>query len=77
MSFKEILLLFIQFALYKQTKYILLLCSLSSEEEILIIYYGDGYLLFSYMTIVNIDLLNRAVLCTDDDTKFFYIVDVK
>ncbi|OSM14933.1 hypothetical protein BTH38_05960 [Bacillus toyonensis] len=55
----------------------LLLCSLSSEEEILIIYYGDGYLLFSYMTIVNIDLLNRAVLCTDDDTKFFYIVDVK
>ncbi|KAB2360130.1 YolD-like family protein [Bacillus toyonensis] len=77
MSFKEILLLFIQFALYKQTKYILLLCSLSFEEEILIIYYGDGYLLFNYMTIVNIDLLNRAVLCTDDDTKFFYIVDVK
>ncbi|MBE7137310.1 YolD-like family protein [Bacillus toyonensis] len=68
---------FIQFALYKQTKYILLLYSLSFEEEILIIYYGDGYLLFNYMTIVNIDLLNRAVLCTDDDTKFFYIVDVK
>ncbi|MBJ7929554.1 YolD-like family protein [Bacillus cereus group sp. N31] len=77
MSFKEILLLSIQFSLYKQTKYILLLYSLSSEEEILIIYYEDGYLLFSYMTIVNIDLLNRAVLCTDDDTKFFYIVDVK
>lgn len=32
-----------------------LLCSLISEEEILITYYQDGYLLSSYMTVVGID----------------------
>ncbi|HDR7625130.1 TPA: YolD-like family protein [Bacillus mycoides] len=37
------------------------------EEEILITYYKDGYLLSSYMTVVDIDLdsLNTAVICTD------------
>ena len=43
----------------------MLLCSLLSEEEILITYYEDGYLLSSYMTVVNIDPPNSAVLCTD------------
>ncbi|KLA22385.1 hypothetical protein B4077_6166 [Bacillus cereus] len=37
------------------------------KEEILITYYKDGYLLSSYMTVVDIDLdsLNTAVICTD------------
>ncbi|PDZ49715.1 3-oxoacyl-ACP synthase [Bacillus sp. AFS094611] len=42
-----------------------LLCSLLSEEEILITYYEDGYLLNSYMTVIDIDPLNSAVICTD------------
>ncbi|MBG0964084.1 YolD-like family protein [Bacillus sp. SRB1LM] len=43
----------------------MLLCSLLSEEEILITYYEDGYLLSSYMTVVDIDPQNSAVICTD------------
>ncbi|NRQ71801.1 YolD-like family protein [Bacillus cereus] len=43
----------------------MLLCSLLSEEEILITYYEDGYLLSSYMTVVDIDPANSAVICTD------------
>lgn len=43
----------------------MLLCSLLSEEEILITYYEDGYLLSSYMTVVDIDSSNSAVICTD------------
>ncbi|HFK1722087.1 YolD-like family protein [Bacillus thuringiensis] len=43
----------------------MLLCSLLSEEEILITYYEDGYLLSSYMTVVDIDPSNSAVICTD------------
>lgn len=31
----------------------MLLCSLLSEEEILITYYEDGYLLSSYMTVIS------------------------
>ncbi|HFK1685139.1 TPA: YolD-like family protein [Bacillus tropicus] len=43
----------------------MLLCSLLSEEEILITYYEDGHLLSSYMTVVDIDPSNSAVICTD------------
>ncbi|PEW74453.1 3-oxoacyl-ACP synthase [Bacillus thuringiensis] len=43
----------------------MLLCSLLSEEEILITYYEDGYLLSSYMTVVDIDPSSSAVICTD------------
>ncbi|PED57336.1 3-oxoacyl-ACP synthase [Bacillus anthracis] len=43
----------------------MLLCSLLSEEEILITYYEDGYLLSSYMTVVDVDPSNSAVKCTD------------
>ncbi|NKW95866.1 YolD-like family protein [Bacillus toyonensis] len=43
----------------------MLLCSLLSEEEILITYYADGYLLSSYMTVVDIAPSNNAVICTD------------
>lgn len=43
----------------------MLLCSLLSEEEILITYYEDGYLLSSYMTVVDIDPSNSAVICTN------------
>ncbi|MGI8282780.1 YolD-like family protein [Bacillus mycoides] len=60
----------------------MLLCSLLSEEEILITYYEDDYLLTSYMTVVDIDPLNSAVVCTDAFynrliLKFIDIIDVK
>jgi len=60
----------------------MLLCSLLSEEEILITYYEDGYLLSSYMTVVDIDPSNSAVICTDAfynkiKLQFFNIIDVK
>ncbi|MBJ8030699.1 YolD-like family protein [Bacillus cereus group sp. N21] len=60
----------------------MLLCSLLSEEEILITYYEEGYLLNSYMTVVDIDPLNSAVICTDAfynkmTLQFSNIIDVK
>ncbi|MED1512690.1 YolD-like family protein [Bacillus proteolyticus] len=52
------------------------------EEEILITYYEDGYLLSSYMTVVDIDPLNNAVICNDAfynkmTLQFSNIIDVK
>ncbi|MFH7834782.1 YolD-like family protein [Bacillus luti] len=60
----------------------MLLCSLLSEEEILITYYEDGYLLSSYMTVVDIEPSSSAVICTDAfynkmKLQFFNIIDVK
>lgn len=60
----------------------MLLCSLISEEEILITYYEDGYLLSGYMTVVDIDPSNSAVICTDAfyntmKLQFSNIIDVK
>ncbi|MEK4778077.1 YolD-like family protein [Bacillus sp. FSL L8-0199] len=60
----------------------MLLCSLLSEEEILITYYEDGYLLSSYMTVVDIDPSNSAVICTDAfynrmKLQFYNIIDAK
>lgn len=60
----------------------MLLCSLTSEKEILITYYEDGYLFSSYMTVVDIDPLNSAFICTDAfynkmTLKFSNIIDVK
>ncbi|MEB9552353.1 YolD-like family protein [Bacillus cereus] len=60
----------------------MLLCSLASEEEIMITYYEDGYLLSSYMTVIDIDPSNSAVVCTDAfcnklKLQFANIVDVK
>ncbi|MBJ8083261.1 YolD-like family protein [Bacillus cereus group sp. N14] len=60
----------------------MLLCSLLSEEEILITYYEDGYLLSSYMTVVGIDQQNSAVICTDAfynkmKLQFSNIIDAK
>ncbi|MEN1938212.1 YolD-like family protein [Paenibacillus sp. 102] len=59
-----------------------LLCSLLSEEEILITYYEDGHLLTSYMTVTDIDPLNTSVICTDafyNKITFMFndIIDVK
>ncbi|PDZ70998.1 YolD-like family protein [Bacillus pseudomycoides] len=42
-----------------------LLFSLLSEEEILITYYEDGYVLTSYMTVIDIDPKRKNVICTD------------
>ncbi|XLP21868.1 YolD-like family protein [Bacillus toyonensis] len=54
------------------------------EDEILITYYKDGYLLSNYMTVVDIDLdsINTAVICTDVfyntmTLQFSNITDVK
>ncbi|WP_195743258.1 YolD-like family protein [Bacillus cereus] len=52
------------------------------EEEILITYYEDGYLLSSYMTVVDIDPLNCTVTCTGAfynkmTLQFSNIIDVK
>ncbi|MFU1888105.1 YolD-like family protein [Bacillus wiedmannii] len=60
----------------------MLLCSLFSEEEILITYYEDGFLLTSYMTVVDIDPLNKSIICTDAfynnmTLKFIDIIDAK
>ncbi|MGW5982752.1 YolD-like family protein [Bacillus mycoides] len=60
----------------------MLLCSLVSEEEIMITYYEDGYLLSGYMTIADIDPSNNAVICTDAfyntiKLQFSNIIDVK
>ncbi|MFJ1106747.1 YolD-like family protein [Bacillus albus] len=60
----------------------MLLCSLLSEEEILITYYEDGYLLSSYMTVVGIDQQHSAIICTDAfynkmKLQFSNIIDVK
>ncbi|PFU84615.1 3-oxoacyl-ACP synthase [Bacillus cereus] len=59
-----------------------LLCSLLSEEEILITYYEDGFLLTNYMTVVDIDPLNKSIICTDAfynnmTLKFIDIIDAK
>ncbi|MEM5662796.1 YolD-like family protein [Bacillus cereus] len=60
----------------------MLLCSLLSEEEILITYYEGDYLLINYMTIIDIDPLNSAIICTDAfynklTLQFSDILDVK
>ncbi len=60
----------------------MLLCSLVSEEEIMITYYEDGYLLSNYMTVVGIHQQNSAVICTDAfynkmTLQFSNIIDVK
>ncbi|PEF66717.1 3-oxoacyl-ACP synthase [Bacillus cereus] len=60
----------------------MLLCSLLFEEEILITYYEDGYLLFSYMTVVGIDQQHSAIICTDAfynkmKLQFSNIIDIK
>ncbi|HFK1710826.1 MULTISPECIES: YolD-like family protein [Bacillus] len=60
----------------------MLLCFLVSKEEIMITYYEDGYLLSNYMTIVDIDPSNSAVICTDAfynkmKLQFSNIIDIK
>ncbi|HDR7258750.1 TPA: YolD-like family protein [Bacillus paranthracis] len=60
----------------------MLLCSLLSEEEILITYYEGGFLLTNYMTVVDIDPLNKSIICTDAfynnmTLKFIDIIDAK
>lgn len=60
----------------------MLLCSLLTEEEILITYYEDGYLLSGYMTVVDIDPPNSAIICTDAfynkmKLQFLNIIGVK
>ncbi|GAB6476446.1 hypothetical protein bcgnr5376_48790 [Bacillus cereus] len=64
------------------TELTMLLSNEWKDEKILITYYEDGYLLSSYMTVVDIDPLNSAVICTDSfynkiTLQFSNIMDVK
>ncbi|MED1115063.1 YolD-like family protein [Bacillus paramycoides] len=59
-----------------------LLTSLLVEEEIMITYYENGYVLTSYMTVVDIDPLEKKVIFTDafrhkNTIKFLNIIDVE
>ncbi|AFU12969.1 putative cytosolic protein pX02-70 [Bacillus thuringiensis MC28] len=42
-----------------------LLTALLSEQEILVTYFEDGYILTSYMTVVHIDPVRQIIMCTD------------
>ncbi|MES5894283.1 MULTISPECIES: YolD-like family protein [Bacillus cereus group] len=42
-----------------------LLTSLLSEEEMLVTYFEEGYILTSYMTVVHINPIQQIVKCTD------------
>ncbi|OQR53544.1 YolD-like family protein [Bacillus sp. CDB3] len=58
-----------------------LLLSLLTEEEILLTYFEDGYVLTDYMNVVDIDPLEKKVICTDafhhkNTFKFTDIIDV-
>ncbi|AXK21463.1 YolD-like family protein [Bacillus sp. COPE52] len=60
----------------------MLLCSLLSEEEILITYYEDGHLLSIYMTVIGSDQQHSAIIYIDDfynkmTLQFSNIIDVK
>ncbi|OTX93563.1 hypothetical protein BK726_02540 [Bacillus thuringiensis serovar londrina] len=43
----------------------MLVCSLLSEEEIMITYHEDGYKRSNYMTVFDIEPSNGAVICTN------------
>ncbi|WP_434163880.1 YolD-like family protein [Bacillus thuringiensis] len=42
-----------------------LLTSFLGEEEVLLTYYKDGYLYKNYITVVDINPLNKTITCTD------------
>jgi hypothetical protein len=59
-----------------------LLISLLGEEELIITHYEDGYILTNYYTVVDIDPLEKVVICTDAfrnkrTFKFINIIDVE
>ncbi|MED0996294.1 YolD-like family protein [Bacillus mobilis] len=59
-----------------------LLTLLLTEEEMLITYYEDGYILTNYMTVVDIDPLKKEVICTGafhhkNTFKFIDLIDVE
>ncbi|KFM98627.1 YolD-like family protein [Bacillus clarus] len=55
-----------------------LLSSLLSEEEVLVTYYEEGYVLTSYMTVVHINPMKQTVTCTDAfyRTHMFTTIDI-
>ncbi|PEL75540.1 3-oxoacyl-ACP synthase [Bacillus wiedmannii] len=57
----------------------MLLCSLLSEEEILITYYENGYILSSYMTVIDIDInnypfLNISMIINEKDGMIYEVL---
>lgn len=55
-----------------------LLCSFLGEEEVLLTYYKDGYLYKNYITVADINPLNKTITCTDafHNQRMFKFVDV-
>lgn len=55
-----------------------LLTSLLSEEEMLVTYFEEGYILTSYMTVVHINPIQQIVKCTDAfyKTYIFSTMDI-
>ncbi|MFK4291363.1 YolD-like family protein [Bacillus sp. RC250] len=55
-----------------------LLTSLLSEEEMLVTYFEEGYILTSYMTVVHINPIQQIVKCTDAfyKTYIFSAMDI-
>jgi len=55
-----------------------LLISYLGEEEILLTYYKNGYLYKNYITVTDINPLNKTITCTDafHNQKMFKFVDV-
>lgn len=55
-----------------------LLTALLYEQEILVTYFEDGYILTSYMTVVHIDPVRQIIMCTDAfyKTRVFSFIDV-
>ncbi|MBE5108810.1 YolD-like family protein [Bacillus thuringiensis] len=55
-----------------------LLTSLFSEKEILVTYFEGGYILTSYMTVVNINPVKQIIMCTDAfyKTYVFNVTDI-
>lgn len=55
-----------------------LLTSYLGEEEVLLTYYKGGYLYKNYITVVSINPINEAIICTDAfcNERIFKFVDV-
>ncbi|MFK4289215.1 YolD-like family protein [Bacillus sp. RC250] len=55
-----------------------LLCSFLGEEEVLLTYYKDCYLYKNYITVADINPLNKKITCTDafHNQRMFKFVDV-
>ncbi len=54
------------------------LTALLSEQEMLVTYFEDGYLLTNYMTVVHINPVRQIIICTDAfyKTHVLNVIDI-